>query len=76
MAKPLLHCEQQPTQLLALSVVEADEQSVFGLVLGLCGATQVLLELLKNPLKQINRIELPTELVVRSSTSPPKDRTD
>lgn len=38
-------------------------------------ATQVLLDLLKNPLKQINRIELPTELVVRDSTSHPKDRT-
>jgi LacI family transcriptional regulator len=38
-------------------------------------ATQVLLDLLKNPLKQTNRIELPTELVVRSSTLHPKDRT-
>jgi LacI family transcriptional regulator len=38
-------------------------------------ATQVLLDLLKNPLKQINRIELPTELIVRSSTLHPKDRT-
>jgi len=38
-------------------------------------ATQLLLDLLKNPLKQINRIELPTELVVRSSTLPPKDST-
>jgi LacI family transcriptional regulator len=37
-------------------------------------ATQVLLDKLKNPEVITNRIELPTELVVRSSTSAPKDR--
>lgn len=35
-------------------------------------ATQMLLDKLKNPDKTTNRIELPTELIVRSSTSAPK----
>lgn len=37
-------------------------------------ATQMLLGILKNPAKDVARIELPTELVVRASTSAPKDR--
>jgi DNA-binding LacI/PurR family transcriptional regulator len=37
-------------------------------------ATQMLLDMLKNPEKEIDRIELPTELMVRGSTLPPKDR--
>jgi len=37
-------------------------------------ATQMLLDLLKNPEKEISRIELPTELIVRGSTSSPKDK--
>jgi LacI family transcriptional regulator len=37
-------------------------------------ATQMLLDLLKNPDKPIERIELPTELVVRGSTSNPRDK--
>lgn len=37
-------------------------------------ATQMLLDKLKTPDQLTNRIELPTELVVRSSTSIPKDR--
>lgn len=37
-------------------------------------ATQMLLDLLKNPKKEISRIELPTELIVRDSTSVPRDR--
>jgi LacI family transcriptional regulator len=37
-------------------------------------ATQMLLERLKNPGKETGRIELPTELVIRGSTAPPKDR--
>ena len=37
-------------------------------------ATQMLLAILNNPKKTINRIELPTELIIRSSSSPPKDR--
>ena len=37
-------------------------------------ATQMLIDQLKHPDKEINRIELPTELVVRGSTNPPKDR--
>jgi LacI family transcriptional regulator len=37
-------------------------------------ATQMLLDLLKNPEKEISRIELPTELIVRGSTSSLKDR--
>jgi LacI family transcriptional regulator len=37
-------------------------------------AIQMLLDLLKNPEKDISRIELPTELIVRSSTSSPKDK--
>ena len=37
-------------------------------------ATQVLLDLLKDPEKAINRLELPTELMIRGSTAPPKDR--
>ena len=36
-------------------------------------ATQMLLGILKNPEKDIGRIELPTELIVRISTAPPKD---
>jgi LacI family transcriptional regulator len=37
-------------------------------------ATQMLLDMLKNPEIEPNRIELPTELIVRSSTLSPKDR--
>jgi LacI family transcriptional regulator len=37
-------------------------------------ATQMLLDLLKNPDKHIERIELPTELIVRGSTALPKDK--
>lgn len=37
-------------------------------------ATQMLLRILKNPEKESGRIELPTELIVRNSTSAPKDR--
>jgi len=37
-------------------------------------ATQMLLDGLKNPSETINRLELPTELVIRASTSPPRDR--
>jgi LacI family transcriptional regulator len=37
-------------------------------------ATQMLLDLLKNPEKEISRIELPTQLIVRGSTSSPKDK--
>jgi LacI family transcriptional regulator len=33
-------------------------------------ATQMLLDMLKNPEKKVNRIELPTELMIRSSTQP------
>lgn len=38
-------------------------------------ATQMLLDILKNPDKDVGRIELPTELIVRDSTSISKDRT-
>jgi LacI family transcriptional regulator len=37
-------------------------------------ATQILLDRIKNPEKEINRIELPTELIVRGSTLSPKGR--
>ena len=37
-------------------------------------ATQVLLGMLKNPEKKFTRLELPTELIVRSSTSQCKER--
>jgi len=37
-------------------------------------ATQMLLDSLEKPEKAINRLELPTELVIRDSTAPPKDR--
>jgi LacI family transcriptional regulator len=37
-------------------------------------ATQMLLEILKNPDSKPNRIELPTELIIRDSTAKPKDR--
>jgi DNA-binding LacI/PurR family transcriptional regulator len=37
-------------------------------------ATQMLLGILKNPKNDVVRIELPTELIVRASTSAPKDR--
>ena len=37
-------------------------------------ATQMLLDLLKNPDKHHERIELPTELIVRGSTSFPRDK--
>ncbi|NPV87814.1 MAG: LacI family DNA-binding transcriptional regulator [Anaerolineae bacterium] len=37
-------------------------------------ATQMLLGILKDPEKEAGRIELPTELIVRGSTAPPKDR--
>jgi LacI family transcriptional regulator len=36
-------------------------------------ATQMLLDLLKNPGKHLDRIELPTELIVRGSTTSPKN---
>ncbi len=39
-------------------------------------ATQMLLDMLENPEKEINRVELPTELMARGSTLPPKDRDD
>jgi len=38
-------------------------------------ATQMLLGILSKPEKHVGRIELPTELVVRSSTSSPRGRT-
>jgi len=38
-------------------------------------ATQMLLGILKNPQKDVGRIELPTELIVRNSTSAPKNGT-
>jgi LacI family transcriptional regulator len=38
-------------------------------------ATQMLIDQLKNPEKEIGRIELPTQLIVRNSTLSPKDRT-
>jgi LacI family transcriptional regulator len=37
-------------------------------------ATQMLLDMLKNPEIEPNRIELPTELIIRSSTLSPKDK--
>lgn len=37
-------------------------------------ATQMLIDQLKNPEKEMGRIELPTELIVRDSTLSPKDR--
>jgi LacI family transcriptional regulator len=37
-------------------------------------ATQMLMDILKNTEKDAGRIELPTELIVRSSTSSPEDR--
>jgi len=37
-------------------------------------ATQMLLEILKNPESQPKRIELPTELIIRDSTARPKER--
>jgi LacI family transcriptional regulator len=37
-------------------------------------ATQMLLDRLKNPEKKVDRIELPTELIVRGSTQAPRDR--
>jgi LacI family transcriptional regulator len=37
-------------------------------------ATQLLIDQLKNPEKEIGRIELPTQLIVRDSTLSPKDR--
>jgi LacI family transcriptional regulator len=37
-------------------------------------ATQMLIDQLKNPEKEIGRIELPTQLIVRDSTLSPKDR--
>jgi LacI family transcriptional regulator len=37
-------------------------------------ATQMLLNILKNPKNDVGRIELPTELIIRSSTSAPKDK--
>ncbi len=37
-------------------------------------AAQILLGILENPGKDSGRIELPTELIIRDSTSPPKDR--
>ena len=36
-------------------------------------ATQMLLGILKNPKNDVGRIELPTELIIRSSTSSPKE---
>lgn len=37
-------------------------------------AAQMLLDRIKNPEKEIYRVELPTELIIRNSTMPPKDR--
>jgi LacI family transcriptional regulator len=37
-------------------------------------ATQMLIEKLKDPEKEMTRIELPTELIVRASTMPPKNK--
>lgn len=37
-------------------------------------ATQMLLEILKNPNSKPGRISLPTELIIRDSTAKPKDR--
>jgi len=37
-------------------------------------ATQMLISILKNPENDVGRIELPTELIIRNSTSAPKDR--
>jgi LacI family transcriptional regulator len=37
-------------------------------------ATQMLIDQLKNPEKEIGRIELPTQLIIRDSTISPKDR--
>jgi LacI family transcriptional regulator len=37
-------------------------------------ATQMLIDLIQNPEKRIERIELPTELIVRGSTSTLKDK--
>lgn len=37
-------------------------------------ATQMLIDLIQNPEKRIERIELPTELIVRGSTSTSKDK--
>ena len=37
-------------------------------------ATQILLGILNNPGRDADRIELPTELIIRNSTSVPKDR--
>jgi len=37
-------------------------------------ATQMLIDLLHHPEKAVSRIELPTQLVVRDSCSPPKER--
>jgi LacI family transcriptional regulator len=37
-------------------------------------ASQMLLGILNNPNKEINRIELPTELIIRGSTSSLKGR--
>jgi LacI family transcriptional regulator len=37
-------------------------------------ATQMLIDKLKNPDKELGRIELPTELIVRDSTLSPKER--
>ena len=37
-------------------------------------ATQMLLDVLKAPDKAINRLELPTELMIRGSTAPHKDK--
>jgi LacI family transcriptional regulator len=37
-------------------------------------ATQMLLDLLKNPEERSDRLELPTELVIRDSTAPAMDR--
>jgi len=37
-------------------------------------AAQMLVDMLKDPEKEINRVELPTELIARGSTLPPKGR--
>ncbi|MEX2160470.1 MAG: LacI family DNA-binding transcriptional regulator [Anaerolineales bacterium] len=37
-------------------------------------AAQMLIDKLKNPTTELGRTELPTELIVRASISPPKDR--
>jgi LacI family transcriptional regulator len=37
-------------------------------------ATQMLFDIINNPLKKMERLQLPTELIIRDSTTKPKDR--